>query len=545
MKKNLLFFIILITLFLTLAACQEDILTYDNPGTITITITNSEINAEDVTVTTTNDESEVLKDGKVITINEERMLRDMITLEVEGYIGKNILIQSSDYSTECKYDTSITFEESYISMELTIITEALSEDIEIESDEIISIESKGNVYDIKLTNSGIPEINISAGSEYKDYTIILNSSEIQKCISSRTIMLLNNDYVLVELELDSNTQAYANSYSSMSVESYNKGMNYVFGLPKDGNAYIYVRTRSGEYFGEFNLTPEDMEEEDIFILTLDDILVNVTYNIYPFGINYMNIPYWYVLAEKVGENYIPIYSYCTNSPNLQRNSLLSLDKEYYVFTMSADAKIRYKELNVSEAPVSYGSRNINLQFVEADPIRNVQVKIIDLHEETEDFTGVGVSSICNDSNQNQNLGTISSGDSLSINPSNNYLGMELTNLPIGYSQLNYQISSDNLEIINNLATNGIFEVYVYHSFDLYLHIDSTESYENDYVYNYSDSSQYYIDSENNVMIPDFVFNDNYSLYIDYNYHPLRNLIGNFNNIVSDELGDYHVTVIIN
>ncbi len=510
MKKKLILLIIVITSLLIFSGCQEDILTYENSGTITLTILNADIDATDVTVFCSDENAEVEKDGKDIIITQDKMLRIMVILEVDDeagdYITESVLISSGDFNSTFTYQQDVTFQEDYILMELNVNTNADYEDISITSDDLISITPNGDIYDIKLERTANPELLISAGDGYKDYTLTLSEIEIASGVCSKAIMLLEEDYALLELALADGLRASVWTEEYDQIMRSENGNNSSYGIPKDRDVYINI-TDNNYYYAHNVITTEQMDEQDTFIYTLDDMLYNINYEVTPYFDSNITGTRWLVIAEKVGEDE---YEYLNDEEyygTINGYDTFDNTKEYYLFCMSGDGKVRYREMDLSLSEFyDYGNRRLVMQFIEDDPVLEMEVQIIDHLGETTDFSGVTLNS---NANPNEYLGAISSGDTLQINPNQSFSSILLGNLPSGYQQ------DQNSNFYETLIEEGILVIYVYHYIDLNLLIDSEESLEGQDIY--GKSFHYHIDEFNSTLITNYYY-ENANYYAEYSLY---------------------------
>lgn len=537
-KYHLIILLIIMVSALILSGCNKEILTYDHFGVVVIEIKNTAINAEDVTVFVTDENANIEKSGKKITITFEKMLRQLITLSLDGYISKTVLVKSTDYNTECTYETDVTFEKDYIMMELTVITEAESEDIKLESEQLISYTMKGNVYDIKLSYAENPQINISAGDGYKSYKVTLNSQEIESGLSSRTVMILDDKYVMAEVVLDSDTYCYLYTESTRYINQLKFGNTVIYSIPTDKDARLTIYTIGMfEYIGEINLTVHDMAESDTFFYTMDDLEINIKLRLEPYEPHRIKDPRWYVIAEKTGEDaYIALAGEsCYGS--IQTWCKFKKKKEYYAFIMCGDGRIRYKEINIEDAVLVQhsGNRELEMTFTGEDLIREISVKAVDFNQEIVDFTGIKVLS---DASIDNDLGTIESGDTLAVEPIQCYTIIRLDNPPSGYRNVDRYYKS--LDFLARIAFEGVYEAEVYHYFDLEVIVNSLPSYQQAYIYCNSDmDTKFYLDENNKTTILDFGFDKYYYLVIDGIYRDFNSFI-NIDKITRDD--GYKITV---
>lgn len=537
MKRTLIVIVFIILSLLILSSCQDEVFTYDNPGTISIEISNEGISASDVVVRASSD-SEIEKSGKIITISQNQLLRTVVTLSVEGHISKVVVIKSLDFNENGEYSTSITFEEDYISLELTLITEAPSGEIEIESENILSYKSHGNIYDIKLSNNETPQINISAGESFREYDLTLTQEEIEKGISSRTIMLLDYNHTMVVLNVPLSHYINYQTEDYQPLNEFRKGNQALYSVNNNSDVSFYVYDEQYNYIGEKSLTSEMLSEHGIISLDIDHLDLNILLNITPYITNYIS-EYWYVIAEKENDEFIPIFGTCWNGYPAQYSNVISPAKEYYVFTMGDDGKIRYKKINMDDISKDlYNSYSTDLIFDNEDPVRDISVEIIDFNGGLTDFTGVEIKDDLFNS-----LATISSGNTADINPSNIFHYLTLENLPLEYEY--YRVDSLYLqpeEFFFDLAIEGVYKAYVYQPFSLTIHIDSDNSYEGYYCEEFD--STYYVDNNNTITIDNYKFNCNYQLsngvYTNWDFHNKTKQLK-----VSDiilEGGSYHATI---
>ncbi|MGI6702335.1 MAG: hypothetical protein ACOX3U_07775 [Christensenellales bacterium] len=528
MKKYLILLIILIAA-LVLSACEDEVLTYEREGSIIITVTNDEIDAKDIIVYTGEDEADIeYKDDKII-ITVYDLLRKVITLSVDGYLSQTVLVKSLDYEEDFTYETSVTFEEEYISLEVTVITEAGIEDIEFEYDEDnITYESKGNIFNFKIKKSASPEISVSCGSDYYDYTFTLTETEINNLIGIRTIMLLKEDYSLIELTVEPGLIADVYTLSNKKLFQSRTGNNYTFGLPKDSRSEIYIRD-NWTYYGHIFLTQQKLNENDYLILDADDFNYNVKLNL-----NSDLVPDYAkcTITEKSGEEYIPI-----EIVPIEYNSPVefSLDKEYYLFIMCNDGNIRYKRLDIENSELSpsyYNARVLNTEIAEDDPILEAVVELIDFNGEIDDYSGIEIIN----TSTGAVIGIMGTENMCTINPDSYYNGFNYNFLPPSYyTYTPYNMFDDFSEtFLADLLENGKYSQIIYKPFDLYIHIESEENYEDIRIYN---GNIYQCDSNYTVLIEDFSFTNSY-FYDSYNLFSMMNGIEDIY-IIGDE---YHVDI---
>jgi len=550
MKKYLSLLFITLFILLALAACNpEDTLTYDHEGTIIITVKNDDINASDVTVITSDDNSDVTdRSGKKITISVTQLIRDVFTLQVEGYISQNIVVQSLDYKDDFTHEVDVTFVENYISAEITVETDCDSEDIELECDDIITMTRTRNVFDLTLKRTGIPVIEITAGTGYRSETITLTDTEIDKGICSRTVLLIPLTFTLVELEIKNGGSAYiwAENMSS-EIQTYNKGNRYFFGVPKGHDYSIDIQNSDYTLYGRIPLTAAQVNASDKLVFSTDDAFFDVQLQVQPIDYNMVEFP-WFVFAEKTSESvYVPVLY---NSYSYDRNVQVSQTKTYTVFAMGNDGKIRYKDFDVSDLVTDeYGYKNITVAFNTSDPVKEVTVEINEFTGTIDDFTGLEIGTYSNNSGS-VSQGTITSGNTKVIVTNKFYTIIETPNLNTLFPDLrvvsNSYASYGDDEFMYNLAINGVFEVTLTYPIDLYIQIDSENSYEGKYFQaDYGWGTQYFIDENNTAVITDFNLFSSQGFYHTDISGQKEQFDFEFDDIYKDEItGDYCYTIVI-
>lgn len=535
--KKLTVLIFIVSLLLLATACDSDVITYDNPGTIVINILNDNIVARDILILTSDDNVDITRSGQTITIVQDKMIRIMVTLSLEGYVSRNFVVKSLDYNDNHEYTIDITFEPAYIAMELNVITDADEEDIEITGDEIISIARLGKIFDIQLSKAEDVNLTVSAGEQYNDYIIELSEEEISNGISSRTLMLLSEEYLVVEYQSNAGDRVEIHSSSTEQMYNHKQGLNMLFGIAKDNNAEIRVYDDQYNYVGQYELTIGFMADKSLINLSNNDLSVYIRLIASPYNYTYMT-EQWIVIAEKQGDNYIPLYSnYYYN--NIETHMLFDKSKVYYVFTMGYDGLVRYKELEI-ELSINDGWNNkkLDVEFDTDDPVRDVQVKLVDYTENTDDFNDV---SVISSNPAYQLMGTIVTGNTLNLIPNSYYRGIGLVFNSMNYSYMYYD--SYHEDYLYSLALDGIIEITVFTDFELYIDIDSTISYEGAYVSHlYMGDPIAVVDENNTLFIEDFSFDKQYILHYDSNVYYIGNQL-NTDNIYKDN-EDFRVTVIV-
>lgn len=539
--KKIIILLIFIVFVLILSGCQNDIFTYDNPGKIIITVTNSDIALSDIRVSTEDDDAEIEKANGKITVNVSKLLRTVVTVSSDGYIAKTVLVKSTDFNNEGVFETKVTLEENYISLELTVITDAPSEEIDILSDDILSQSNKGSVYNIKLKNEGTPQLVVSAGEGFGTNTITLTATEIEKRVSSRTIMLIPSSHVLIEMKGLDNLQPNLYTQPSRDYDEYRKGNTIFYSVPKNCDVTISVMNMTNwQHYGSLELSQELLSGSTYLSFTPSDLYFNVKFKVSPYDLNktYNNVVY--AIATKNGDQFT-YYDHGENYNEINNYGDFSQSEEYYIFLMGDDGKIRYKKMDVASAEynVMQGARYLEIAFSENDPVLPQKVHLTDITGVCTDFAGtklyesyIGGTQICQ----------VASGNLIDINPINYFSNIAANEYPAGCNLLTPQLFDSSEDYVNFLLT-GIYELRFVSTVDIYVHIDSVTSYKDDSVFDSVFALNYVFDENNTAFVQNFNFSQNFMVKIaGQSDRFLINEMENYENLTVDEFGDFHVTI---
>lgn len=537
--KKIVLVLTFLAIALLLTACGGNELTYNSPGKIIINVTNDDIALSDIQVSATDDAAEIDKSNGKISISVSNLLRKRVTLAAEGYVTRTVLVRSIDYNAEGIYETQVTLEENYIFLALTIVTNAAADAIELTSDDIVSLNNKGKVFDIKFLYDSTPELTVSAEG-YSSYTLTLNESEIQGRISARKIMLVPADHTLVEIQLTSGKDAYLYTNPNRHVSSFIAGNKTSFAVPKDCSASISVQDTINMYnYGNLDIPRELLSQSNFLSYSIDDLSLNMSYTVIPYMGDATTQSILCAIAKKVGSDFIlqktiEFYEIFTDA------AYFSPKEDYYIFVMGYDGKIRYKEMDISHAspPEPFSAPNFEVRFEQSDPTIDTYVKVIDIAGDRTDFSGVRCTS-----DYDEELGEISDGNILPINPQGFFREVYFDNIPEGYRALSWEyFTSEDRQ--GSFLLTGIYEIVVAPTIDIYVHIDSASSYEGMKINNIADQTSYYFDENNTAFVSGFDFSS--SFYVDIGNHDFYSsigyLIGNYKKIKRNEAGEYHVTI---
>ncbi|NCA67144.1 MAG: hypothetical protein EOM87_03665, partial [Clostridia bacterium] len=430
MKKVLLIILLIAVSLTAFVACQSDIITYKNSGTIVINIVNEDLAASVVTIRSTDDSDDIVKTGSIITITKTNMLRSVYTLTVNGYIAKTVIVNSTDFDAAKSYSVDVEFSENYVFMVLEVVTEANYSAVNLTGSDIISYtETRGN-YDIKIKAVENASVTISAGSAYRSYTISLTQDDVLSGSIAKTAMLILKTQTLIVIDIGANKSIQFDTDSNNKVISHKQGNYFYYAVSKSYEInfrYYDIADYQYSYFGERLVTVGELAADRIE-LDDNDIVKDVTYTVTPYNDGSIFGARIYLLAQKDGDNYTALQY--NNGYYTTKNYKFSSAEEYSIFTICGDGKVRRKSVDLTQAIKSYGSLQLAVTFDGTEPEVPIAVKIVDITGGEEDFAGVSV--YANNNMGVEYLGQISSDNQCVVNPSNHFSDFYCQNIPSNY-----------------------------------------------------------------------------------------------------------------
>lgn len=536
MKKLIILVLLSALCLIALAACESDIVTYKESGTIVLTITNEDLEASDVTVISTDGEDDIVKSGNTITITKSNMLRTVFTLGASGYVSKTVIVSSTDFDLEKYYEAEVEFEDNYVYMTLEVITEADYDKIKLTGSDIISATDTRGIFDIKVKAEEGAEFTVSAGTSYRSQKIVLTEADVVSGSVYKIAMLIPKTKSLIEIALPPTMNV---NCDIADVISYNKNGKYFYGVDKDREitfTYYDVSNYSYNYYGEKTVTVEELASDYIY-LNSQNLQRQISLNVTPYLHYNLTNGNTMIVVEVDGEDF-NIINYQKTYGNLWMQEVFNLDGEYRIYCLGGDGNVRYCDIDVSLAEVDSYQYRLDIEFDTTMPVVGINAEIVDVFGYYSDFSGVSVYG--GSSYETQSLGTIASGNDIMLMPSNYYSELYLENLPADY--YSYE-PEKNQEYYEKLMLEGLCTIYVAPKIDLNIHFSNPVSLAGNYISCYNPNYiQYDIDSNNDVLIEDFCFDVDY--YTTVGIYNLTQVIASALHIITYEDGIYSISFAI-
>ncbi len=544
--KKIIMFVILVALFaLVFAACESDIVTYDESGTVILTIANEDLSASDIKVVSSDGEDDIVRSGKTITITKAKMLRTVYTLTTDGYIAHTIVVKSTDFDADRTYKADVEFTKNYVYMTLEVITD--SNTVSITGSDILSYTETRSIFDVKVKAEQGATVTVCGDTAYRDQIITLTETDVLGGSIYKTVMLIPKTQTLVEISLPASMQVLYQSSPQNSIRTYNKNGKHFFVVAENSDVTFYYSAPENGiyiYYGQRLVKAAELAENHYLYLDTTDIQRSIRITAMPY-MSDTAIRVMVVGEESDDGEYIP-FAYNNNYyGQLSVESLFDLNRSYRVCTLGGDGKIRYKDIDVASIPFGDWRYELAIEFDDSSPVvKLTTVRMTDIFELLTDFAGVLIYSQQHYGGEPQLLGRIDSGNELVLTEGISFEQLIFSGLPEGY--YSYE-PTEGSAFYSELMLTGIYNIYCAPKIDLHVHFDYSGSLEGIRVDGYSSDNYYYeffIDSNNNVIIEGFSFAVSYIVHteaLSWDSLWLNSLIGDFSNI-RYENGIYSITL---